>query len=193
LLVATLAPGPVALAHELAATDTFVGTATTGLGQPQPILINPTDLKVRADGAIGLGYVYRAVGVAVGEMPGQFDYIEHGYMYFTNPADPTTFVGSALAGALFTLEPRRAGAPIRIADTSPASYASGTAVMPAPNLGGRAGRTLAASVGRAPAGRDLTYGYFTFTDDHGTFTGYATPDFRRFAITITFDLPQPGR
>jgi hypothetical protein len=35
----------------------------------------------------------------------------------------------------------------------------------------------------------LTYGYFTFTNERGTFTGYATPDFTRFAIQIAFDLP----
>jgi hypothetical protein len=36
----------------------------------------------------------------------------------------------------------------------------------------------------------LTYGYFTFTNEHGTFTGSATPDFARFAIQIAFDLPK---
>ncbi len=35
----------------------------------------------------------------------------------------------------------------------------------------------------------LTYGYFTFTNQGGAYTGYATPDFTRFAIEITFDLP----
>ena len=38
-------------------------------------------------------------------------------------------------------------------------------------------------------GGPLTYGYFTFTNQRGTFTGYATPDFTHFVIEITFDLP----
>lgn len=35
----------------------------------------------------------------------------------------------------------------------------------------------------------LTYGYFTFTNLHGPFTAYATPDFVNLAIQIIFDAP----
>ena len=33
-------------------TDVFVGEATSGIGQPMPIVINPSDVTMRADGAI---------------------------------------------------------------------------------------------------------------------------------------------
>src|SRR5258708_39851485 len=79
-----------ALAAPATATDYFQGTATTGRGQASPVDVNPTDVTVRADGAIGLGYTYRATGEAFGEMPGSFTYEEHGYLYFTNPANPAT-------------------------------------------------------------------------------------------------------
>ena len=36
-------------------------------------------------------------------------------------------------------------------------------------------------------GGTLTYGWFTFTNKYGTFTGYSTPDSRQFAIEIEFD------
>lgn len=46
------------------ATDLFSGTATTGVGMPMPIDINPAELYFRDDGAIGLGYIYKASGMA---------------------------------------------------------------------------------------------------------------------------------
>jgi hypothetical protein len=142
-------------------------------------------VTVRADGATGLGYTYQASGFASGQAPGAFTYEEHGYLYFTNPSDPTTMVGSGFSGGVFTLKPTSGGAPIRIADTAPQAYTSGvrTVVLKvAPQLR-KTANTLLGTAG------PLTYGYFTFTNAHGTYTGYATPDFTRFAIQITFDLP----
>src|SRR5919197_6744739 len=107
------------------ATDWFVGTATTGSTQGSPVQINPTDVTVRADGAMGLGYTYRASGFASGQVPGPFTYEEHGYLYFKNPSDPTTMVGSRFSSGVFTLKPASGGAAIQIADTAPEAYTSG--------------------------------------------------------------------
>jgi hypothetical protein len=167
------------------ATDWFVGTAITPAGQMSPVQIDPHDLTIRSDGAIGLGYTYRASGEASGQLPGPFTYEERGYLYFTNPSDPTTMVGSRFSSGVFSLVPARLGSTLQIADTAPDSYTAGVQTIMG-KLPGRVGQDLS-----LPAGRPgpLTYGYFTFTNAQGTFTGYATPDFRQFAIQITFDLP----
>src|SRR5438105_1694791 len=89
-----------AFAESNSVTDVFVGEATSGIGQPMPIVINPSDVTMRGDGAIGLGYNYTASGQAEGRLRGRFDYAEHGYMYFL-PTDMTTPIGSALASAGF--------------------------------------------------------------------------------------------
>ena len=167
------------------ATDWFAGAAVTPPGQTSPVQIDPRDVTIRPDGAIGLGYTYRASGQASGQLPGPFTYEEHGYLYFTNPSDPTTMVGSRFSSGVFSLVPARLGSTVQIADTAPDSYTAGVRTI----LGKLPGPTRQDL--SVPAGKPgpLTYGYFTFTNAHGTFTGYATPDFRQFAIQITFDLP----
>jgi hypothetical protein len=181
-----------ALAAPATATDYFQGTATTGYGQASPVDVNPADISVRADGAIGLGYTYRATGEAFGELPGSFTYEEHGYLYFTNPANPATFAGSHYAGAAFTLRVKNSGHVITIADKNPAAYRSGTASVPTTQL-----RPAALTALKKIAGSEfssvlgkhgITYGYFTFTSDQGTFTGVATPDFRQFLIRVAFSV-----
>ena len=62
-------PG-LAAADGKTATNLFIGEATTGVGQPMPVDINPADMVVREDGAIGLGYTYEAVGRARGGVRG---------------------------------------------------------------------------------------------------------------------------
>jgi hypothetical protein len=165
------------------ATDVFAGAAVTPAGQTSPIQVDPRDLTVRTDGAVGLGYTYQASGLATGQLPGSFTYEEHGYLYFANPADPTSLVGSRFVSGVFSLDPGRGRTPVRIADTAPEAYTSGiqTAVG---KLDARLRKTLAGLLGKSGP---LTYGYFTFTNPHGTYTGYATPDFSHFAIQITFD------
>jgi len=189
-LVVFLAGGPVAAAGAATATDVFRGTATTGVGQPFPVDVdvNPSHWVVRGDGAIGLPYTYLADGTAEGSLPGTFVFEEHGYIYFMNPADPATFAGNSLTSALITLRPRRPGAPVAIA--IPYTFGGGTGAVSAVPHG--AMRSLSQVIGKSgvlPKGGDLTYGLFQFTDALGTFTGYATPDFRRFAIEITFSVP----
>jgi hypothetical protein len=166
------------------ATNWFVGTATGVSAEGSPVQINPQNVTARADGAIGLGYTYRANGVASGQLPGSFTYEEHGYLYFKNPSDPTSMVGSRFSSGVFTLRPSAGGPAVRIADTAPEAYTSGVqtvVVKLGPQL--RKANALLGTAG------PLTYGYFTFTNAHGTYTGYATPDFTRFAIQITFDRP----
>src|ERR671933_1868542 len=107
------------------ATDWFVGTAVTPAGQASPVQIDPHDLTLRSDGAIGLGYTYRASGEASGQLPGPFTYEERGYLYFTNPSDPTTMVGSRFSSGVFSLVPARPGSTLQIADTAPDSYTAG--------------------------------------------------------------------
>jgi hypothetical protein len=179
-----LIASPVAAAPQKA-TDQFVGTANLPAGQSSPVQIDPSDVVARPDGAIGIGYRYQAAGLASGQIAGKFEYHEHGYLFFTNPADPTTLVGSRFASGIFTLAPSRGGAPIQIADTAPDRYTSGIETV-ATKIGPVASKNLRNLVGHAGP---MTFGYFTFTNARGTFTGYATPDFTRFSIEIAFDLP----
>jgi hypothetical protein len=167
------------------ATDWFTGVAIIPPGQTSPVQVDPRDLTVRADGAVGLGYTYQATGRATGQLPGAFHYEEHGYLYFSNPTDPSTLVGSRFTSGLFALLPDGDRTPVQIIDTAPDTYTSG--IQTAINVQGpRLRHGLKGLLGpRGP----LTYGYFTFTDGRGTFTGYATPDFSHFAIQITFDVP----
>lgn len=177
------------------ATNIFVGTATTGAGQPIPIDIDPNDIIVRDDGAIGLGYRYNAEGKAKGDVKGHFIYEERGYIFFFNPADPTTFAGSRFDSGVFTLTPKHAGPDIVIADTcGDPCYESGVTSSPMSEIPHDVKRVISKIIGEetglVPQDGVLTYGFFTFTNDFGTFTGYATPDFRHFAIEITFEAPE---
>lgn len=169
-LFATIATSALAAEHPKVTTDWFTGAALIPSGQTSPVQVNPHDVTLRADGAVGIGYTYRASGEASGQLPGPFTYEEHGYLYFRNPADPTTLAGTRFSSGVFTLVPRGHSRPIEISDVAPDKYVSGV-------------KTLNAKPG------PLSYGYFTFTDAVGTFTGFATPDFTRFAIQITFPLP----
>jgi hypothetical protein len=165
--------------------DWFVGTAVIPAGQSSPVQIDASDVVVRPDGAVGIGYGYQAAGQASGALGGTFVYHERGYLYFTNPSEPSTFVGSRFTSGVFNLTPTRGGSPIQIADTAPDRYTSGiqTVVDKTNPVVSRSLRDVFGHTG------PLTYGYFTFTDQRGTFTGYATADFTRFAIQIAFDLP----
>ena len=183
-VLATLATS-VAAAAPSTATDLFVGDAVTSAGQTSPIDINPFDMTVRPDGAIGFGYRYQATGRASGQLPGSFTYQEHGYLYFTNPGDPNTMVGSAFSSGIFSLTPTTGGPAIQIADTAPQAYTSGIQTITS-KLEARVRHPLSEFIAKSGP---LTYGYFTFTNPNGTFTGYATPDFAHFAIRITFRVP----
>lgn len=180
-----LIAGPAAAAPQTA-TDRFVGTAVIAAGQNSPVQIDTSDVVVRPDRAIGIGYRYQAAGQATGPLAGTFAYHERGYLYFTNPSDPSTMLGSRFTSGVFTLTPTRGGSPIQIADTAPDRYTSGIQTVVG-KTSPAVSNTLRVLVGHAGP---LTYGYFTFTNQHGTFTGYATPDFTKFAIEITFDLPK---
>ncbi|MBV9121340.1 MAG: hypothetical protein JOZ39_11590 [Chloroflexi bacterium] len=178
--------GGAGSAHAERHTDVFVGTATTGAGSALPVDINPSDITVRADGAIGLGYIYKASGPAYGDEAGTFDYVEHGYLYFMNPADPTTYAGSSFNSGVFTLHAKHDGkdGTVVISDTQPSAYQHGVKTT---HVGNSAAlKEIEKRLGLHQAGDDVTYGYFTFTDKYGTFTGYASPDFRQFSIRITF-------
>ena len=183
-LAALSAIATTAAASPQTATDWFVGKAVVPPGQVSPVQINPTDITVRADGAFGIGYSYQANGSAGGQISGSFTYAEHGYLYFKDPRDPSTMVGSKYGGGIFTLTPRNGGAAIQIVDTSPESYTSGIATLDA-KLTEHARKALG---GLVPASGPLSYGYFTFTNAHGTFKGFATPDFVKFIIRVTFDV-----
>ena len=174
-----------AAAAPSAATDWFVGKAGIVAGQTSPVVVNPNDIRVRNDGAVGLGYAYRAAGQASSQLPGTFTYEEHGYLYFRNPSDPTTLAGSSFSSGVFRLVPFRRAGSIDIADIAPETYTSGVQTV-FTRLAPQVERIVGGSQGRAGP---LTYGYFTFTNPNGTFTGYATPDFVNFAIQITFDAP----
>jgi hypothetical protein len=182
-----------ALASDVA-TDLFEATATTGKGSPMPIDISPSNVAMRADGAVGLGYTYKATGVATGDVPGPFTYEEHGYLFFRNPSDPTTFAGSRYDGGVFTLHPADDGdAPITIADTNPTRYQSGVRTVTLPHvdplLASYRGQVFTL-LGLTPVGNSIRYGYFTFTDAFGTFFGVSTPDSRHFLLRLKFAIGQ---
>ena len=184
LFLLSVLASPAAAAHNVA-NDLFTGTAVIPLGQTSPVQIDGHDVTVRADGAIGIGYNYRANGEALGKLPGSFTYLEHGYVYFQNPADPKSMVGSRFVSGVFTLVPAQGShMPVQIADTAPDKYTSGIQTV-VQKLGPLAHKELSQLFGQSGS---LTYGYFTFTNNHGTFTGYATPDFTKFIIPITFDF-----
>jgi hypothetical protein len=177
--------GAAAAAAPQYATDWFVGTAAVATGQTSPVTIEPTNVSVRADGAIGLGYKYVANGKASGQLPGSFAYEEHGYLYFRNPTDPNSLVGSRFVSGVFKLSPANTAATIAIADTAPQNYKSGVQTL-LDKLPSQTQKKLDQLAGLPGP---LTFGYFTFTNPSGTFTGYATPDFVHFAIGITFETP----
>jgi hypothetical protein len=183
LLVLSALVSPAAAAQQ-SARDWFAGTAVVPPGQASPVQVDPHDITVRADGAIGIGYTYRAAGQAMGELPGTFSYLEHGYLFFKDPTNPKTMVGSKFVSGVFTLTPEEGGALIHIADTAPEKYTSGIQTV-VDKLGPRATKELGKVLGQTGP---LTYGWFTFTNEYGTFTGYATPDFTRFIIPITFTV-----
>ena len=176
-----------ALAAPASVTDAFVGTALIPPGQTSPVSVDPSNLILRGDGAIGIGYSYNASGHASGQLPGAFTYEEHGFLFFRNPADPTSMVGSKFLTGVFRLTPARSGGTITISDTAPEQYSSGvqTALAKLPPQ-------VRSVLGGFTGTGGLTYGYFTFTNAYGTFTGYATQDFEKFAIQITFAAPQPA-
>jgi hypothetical protein len=153
---------PAAAAPQSAA-DWFVGTAMIPMGQSSPVQIDASDVVVRADAAIGIGYRYQAAGQASGAFGGTFAYHERGYLYFTDPSDPSTFVGSRFTSGVFTLTPTRGGSPIQIADTAPDRYTSGiqTVVDKTNPVVSRSLRDVFDHTG------PLTYGYFTFADEPG--------------------------
>lgn len=102
--------------------------------------------------------------------------------------DPSTFAGSAFVSGVFTLTPHQPGPTVTIADTNPAVYSHGIGLRSTSANGtlGNITRVINQN-GGAQQGRDDLYGWFTFTNQYGTFTGYATPDFRSFQIEIQFD------
>jgi hypothetical protein len=170
-----------------------MGSATTGAGQPFPIEADPTDIETRDDGAIGLAYTYGAAGSVAGSVPGHFTYQEHGRIYFMNPADPTTQTGSDLHSATFSLLPSNSdhGGLILISDTCHECYENGHESARLSELPQWARNFAVESLltGDSGASSDpvVNYGYFPFTNEHGTFKGYATLDFRKFVISVVFD------
>ena len=190
LLMAVAMGASPARAGEETATDVFLCAATTGAGQPLPVDINPADVTMRSDGATGLGYTFQATGHAMGSLPGAFTYEEHGYLFFTDPSNPASFVGSSYRSATFTLTPEGAGFPIQIMDTNPSAYTNDTLTTALADLSPQAqqllGDLIGPQTGLMPADGSITYRSFTFTDELGTFSGYATPDSRNFAIEISF-------
>src|SRR4030095_16312361 len=116
--------GPNSGSDKNVAEAWFYGTATSGAGQPMPINISPADIAFRSDGAVGIGYSYTARGDARGngQASGWFTYEEHGYLYFRNPADPTTYMGSQYVSGMFTLWLKKGGAPVVILDNNTADY-----------------------------------------------------------------------
>lgn len=85
-------------------------------------------------------------------------------------------MGSRSTSGVFTLSPRKGGAPIQVADTALDQYTSGIQTV-AENIQSVATKGLRELFG--PTG-PLTYGYFTFTNEHGTFR--ATP--RRTSLVL---------
>jgi hypothetical protein len=186
-------PFASAFANE-GATVLFDGMATTGVGGPMPIEVDPSNVKLRADGAVGIGYTYRAVGQAKGDLAGRFQYEERGYLFFRNPADPTTFAGSRYDGGVFTLRSGEgAGASISIADSDPAGYQAVLRTARLPQLDqllASYGDQVITRLGLVQNAGSVHYGAFTFTTSEGTFWGVSTPDSRHFLLRLKFNPEQ---
>lgn len=177
------------LAREVA-VDTFVAQATTGAGQAMPVEIDATSKPVAGpNGSIGLAYIYKASGDAFGSLHGPVTYVEHGYLYFMNPLDPATYVGSEYRDAAFTVTAHGGNKTVTVVDTNPSAYAHGTSSVDWPRGAHGASDAYGAGLKKLGLlnGNSITYGYFSFTTSYGTFTGYATPDFRNFTIRVKFD------
>lgn len=160
-----------------------------------PVDIDPTNVAVRADGAIGLGYTYKAAGQASGDVPGSFTYEEHGYLFFSNPADPTTYVGGRYDSGVLTLQPQNQNGqpPLVVADTNPAAYQASQRTAPVPQLDTLLrsyGNNVLSQLGLTPVAGSVHYGSFTFTDAYGTFWGVSTPDSRHFLLHASFPTDQ---
>ncbi len=187
--------------NTVAVPETVVlqGVSTSTDGSAMPFTFDPNDTKVRGDGTVGVGYEYLANGQVTGDVAGSFSYDEHGYIYLSNPQDPSTMVGSELVSATFTIFPWRASSvPIVIQDSCIACYEHGVeaaAVTDVPPwarglLSGIAASQSADSGSQPPGGPNVVhYGYFTFSTDQGQFKGYATADFRQFVIQLSFTEP----
>lgn len=173
-------------------TDIFEARATTGVGSPTPVDIDPARMTQRADGAIGLAYTYRASGEAYGGLSGALTYEEHGYIFFQNPAVPSTFAGSRYDTAAFTIRPHGFGArQVVITDTNPAAYHTEVHTVPTTRLGplmATYGDMLLHRLGITSRDGALAFGTFTFSTSEGTFTGVSTPDSRHFVIRVRFPV-----
>lgn len=174
-------------------TAVFTGSATTGQGQAYPIEIDTNDVTTRADGAVGFAYTYGAAGQVSGDVAGHFTYKEEGRIYFMNPSDPTTMVGSDLYSSEFSVLPSDPSKHVfTIYDTCSSCYdhgheTSGLSTLPTWARDFAVRSLVSGSSSDLASNPELDYGYFTFTDSYGTFTGYATPNFSQFAIELEFD------
>ena len=151
------------------ATDLFVGSALS-------------EEMVPSSATTGT-YLWTYAGAALGSLPGTFRYVERG----TYSLGPAGMVGQQTASEI-DVTPRGAGeAPIVIPNIDPADSSYHLATAPVSGMPAGAIGALSALGGSAMvAGGSVTYGTWTFIDAAGTFRGYATPDFSKIAIRVSF-------
>ncbi|MEX2430939.1 MAG: hypothetical protein WD645_03360 [Dehalococcoidia bacterium] len=160
-----------------------------------PIVVDPANTKAGPDGAVGIGYEYVANGQATGGMTGSFTYVERGYIFLGDPADPASLVGSEFTGATVTVF--TAGGPVEgvtIVDTCVPCYEHDVESAKLSDVPSWARGLLSRVADAQSAGAEelFQHGYFTFNTDVGEFIGYATPDFREFVLKLQFVEPAPS-
>ncbi len=198
LLLTLASTSSVGAAGKETVTDTFHGTSIIpATGQGLPAEVDWNHPIPGPGGTIGFNYVYKAEGLASGELPGRFTYVENGIVYLDGAFN---VAGNVYVSGEIDLTPNRPGPAVKLVDTNSEAYqygvASGTVSDLSRGARGVLGRIVdpknvnpQIGVPFKPQGGQLIYGYFTFNYGGKTFTGYSTPDFAEFAITITFDNP----
>ncbi len=195
LLLALAGVTTVSAAEKETATDLFLGKSdipSVGGALPAVVDSDPSHWLYDRTGAVGMPYTYTASGRATGTLPGSFTYQEDGIVYLST-SDFKTVVDNQYVSAVFELKPYHSGPKVRIEDTNPAAYEYGVDTSVSVSSLSEDTLKLLSQIGLTPQDDKVTYGYFTFTDKYGTFKGYATPDFTKFIIGITFDIQQDDK
>ncbi len=192
LIALTTSAGPTVAANKIA-TNVFYGVATSG-APDQPFKVNVDCSQpntVDDKGTVSCTYIYTAEGKMTGDLPGTSTYLEQGHIFLNQGK----VVGGQTISAVFTLTPYGTCEPFPIPNTEPEKLQHQPHTVSASELPRHVLRYLSLlfnkDMEQLRRSGSLTYESFTFTigEDKETFTGYATPDYGRIVIALTFPVP----
>lgn len=182
VVVIALASAPP-VAFGAAVTEVLIGQATTSTpGIPFPVQITGQQLlPAGCDPAAGqcttvrMTYVYRASGEAKGDIKGTFGYEEKGW-FDTDLAG--NLIGNGFQSGAFTVVRDKDGSTVT-ATFSSVAIAGGV-------IGSKKTETAPKHlIEELGLHEGELYATFTFTNACGSYTGYATPDWKKIAIKLT--------